>query len=42
MSDDPSRYWLGIEKPVAPVILAAVLAPAAITGFAIWLGLWWW
>lgn len=37
MSDDPSNYWLGIEKPVLPVILAAVLVPAAISGFAIWL-----
>lgn len=30
MSDDPSRYWFGIEEPVLPVILAAVLVPAAI------------
>lgn len=41
VSDDPSRYWLGIEKPIAPVILAAVLVPVSIIGFAIWLGVWW-
>lgn len=41
MSDSPDRYWLGIEKPVAPVILAAVLVPVSIIGFAVTLGAWW-
>ena len=41
MSDDPSRYRFGIEEPVFPVILAAVLVPVSIIGFAIVLGVWW-
>lgn len=41
MSDDPSRYHFGIEEPVCPVILAALLVPTAIIGFAIALGVWW-
>ena len=41
MSDSLSRYWHGIERPVLPVVLAAVLVPVSIIGFAIWLGVWW-
>ncbi|WP_268788355.1 hypothetical protein [Mycolicibacterium conceptionense] len=41
MSDSPNRYWHDIEKPIAPVIVAALLVPVAIIGFAIWLGAWW-
>lgn len=42
MSDDSSRYIFGIEKPVLPVILAAIALPTVLFGFAIALGLWWW
>lgn len=41
MSDDPSRYKFGIEEPILPVILAALLVPVGIIAFAITLGLLW-
>ena len=41
MSDSLSRCWHGIERPVAPVVLAAILVPVSIIGFAIVLGVWW-
>ncbi|WP_458317094.1 hypothetical protein [Mycolicibacterium brisbanense] len=42
MSDSPDRYIFGIEKPVLPVILAAIALPTMLIGFAITLGIWWW
>lgn len=41
MSDDPSRYQFGVEEPIWPVIVAAILTPVSIIGFAIALRMLW-